>query len=113
VHCVVYTGTHDNNTVRGWFETEASTAEKQRLMLVAGRRMAGREVPAELVRLAMLSPARWAIFPVQDLLALGAAARLNTPGRVRGNWVWRLTPKQFDSLPVGRLRELTTTFGRI
>jgi len=112
-HCVVYTGTHDNNTVRGWFETEASTAEKQRLMIVAGRRIAGREAPAELVRLAMLSPARWAIFPVQDLLAFGAAARLNTPGRVRDNWAWRLTPKQFDSLPVGRLRELTTTFGRI
>ena len=112
-HCVVYTGTHDNNTVRGWFETEASTAEKQRLMLVAGKRIAGREAPAELTRLAMLSPARWAIFPVQDLLALGAAARLNTPGRSRGNWIWRLTPKQFDSLPAGRLLEWTTTFGRI
>lgn len=110
--CVVYTGTHDNNTVRGWFETEASTAEKQRLMLVAGKRMASREAPAELIRLAMLSPARWAIFPVQDLLALGAAARLNTPGRTRGNWVWRLTPKEFESLPAGRLRELAATFGR-
>jgi len=112
-HCVVYTGTHDNNTVRGWFETEASTAEKQRLMLVAGKRMMAREAPAELVRLAMLSPARWAIFPVQDLLALGAAARLNTPGRVRDNWAWRLTPKQFDSLPVARLLEWTTAFGRV
>jgi 4-alpha-glucanotransferase len=112
-HGVVYTGTHDNNTVRGWFATEASTAEKQRLMLVAGKRMMAREAPAELVRLAMLSPARWAIFPVQDLLALGAAARLNTPGRVRDNWVWRLTPKQFDSLPAARLLEWTTAFGRV
>ena len=74
--------------------------------------MASREAPAELIRLAMLSPARWAIFPVQDLLALGAAARLNTPGRTRGNWVWRLTPKEFESLPAGRLRELAATFGR-
>jgi 4-alpha-glucanotransferase len=112
-HCVVYTGTHDNNTVRGWFDTEASPAEKRRLMLVAGRRIAGRQAPAELIRLAMVSPARWAIVPVQDLLALGAAARMNTPGRSRGNWSWRLTPNQLDSLPAGRLRELAATFGRV
>jgi 4-alpha-glucanotransferase len=111
--CVVYTGTHDNNTVRGWFDTEASPAEKRRLMLVAGRRIAGRQAPAELIRLAMVSPARWAIVPVQDLLALGAAARMNTPGRSRGNWSWRLTPNQLDSLPAGRLRELAATFGRV
>lgn len=111
-NCVVYTGTHDNNTVRGWFGTEASAAEKQRLMVVAGKRMTGREAPAELVRLAMLSPARWAIFPIQDLLALGAEARLNTPGRPRDNWVWRLTPRQFDCLPVERLHEWATAFGR-
>jgi 4-alpha-glucanotransferase len=112
-HCLVYTGTHDNNTVRGWFDTEAAAAEKRRLMLVAGRRLTGRQAPAELIRLAMLSPARWAIVPAQDLLALGADARMNTPGRRRGNWSWRLTPRQLDSLPAGRLRELTATFGRV
>ncbi len=112
-HGVVYTGTHDNNTVRGWFEYEACATEKQRLMQVVGGRMTGREAPRALIRLAMLSSARWAIFPVQDLLALGAAARLNTPGRTRGNWVWRLTPKQLDSLPVGHLLDLTTVFGRV
>ncbi|MGE5257722.1 MAG: 4-alpha-glucanotransferase, partial [Hyphomicrobiales bacterium] len=112
-HCVVYAGTHDNNTVRGWFETEASHAEKRRLMLVAGRRVIGREAPGELIRLAMLSPARWAIVSVQDLLALGAAGRLNTPGKSRGNWRWRLTARQLDSLPAEPLLELTTAFGRI
>jgi 4-alpha-glucanotransferase len=110
--CVVYTGTHDNNTVRGWFEKEASAGEKRRLSLVFGRRIRAREAAPELVRLAMLSSARWCVIPVQDLLGLGAAARINTPGEARGNWNWRMTARQFDALPVKRLLELTTTFGR-
>jgi len=111
-HCVVYTGTHDNNTVRGWFEKEASSREKRRLSLISGRRIGAREAASELIRLAMLSSARWSIIPVQDLLGLGAAARINTPGHARGNWDWRMTAKQLDALPVKRLLELTTTFGR-
>ena len=66
----------------------------------------------ELIRIAMLSLARWSIIPAQDLLGLGAAARINTPGQARGNWDWRMTAKQFDALPMKRLLELTTTFGR-
>jgi 4-alpha-glucanotransferase len=111
-HCVVYTGTHDNNTVRGWFEKEASAGEKRRLSLISGRHIGAREAAWELIRLAMLSSARWAIIPVQDLLELGAAARTNTPGQPRGNWVWRMTAKQLDALPIKRLLELTTSFGR-
>jgi 4-alpha-glucanotransferase len=112
-HCVVYTGTHDNNTVRGWFEKEASGGEKRRLSLVVGRTVAAREAAWELIRLAMASPARWSIIPVQDLLGLGAAARINTPGRARGNWVWRMTARQLGALPVERLLELTAVFGRL
>jgi len=112
-HCVVYTGTHDSNTVRGWFGKEASRSEKHRLSVISGRTVAAREIAWELIRLAMLSPARWSIIPVQDLLGLGAAARINTPGQARGNWVWRMTAKQFDDLPVKRLLEMTTTFGRV
>jgi 4-alpha-glucanotransferase len=111
--CVVYTGTHDNNTVRGWFAKEASRSEKQRLSIISGRTVLAREVAWELIRLAMLSPARWSIIPVQDLLGLGAAARMNTPGQARGNWVWRMTARQLDALQVKRLLEMTLTFGRI
>ena len=75
-------------------------------------RAPAREIAWELIRLAMLSPARWSIIPVQDLLGLGADARINTPGQARGNWVWRMTARQFDALPVKRLIEMTTTFGR-
>jgi 4-alpha-glucanotransferase len=111
-HCVVYTGTHDNNTARGWFEKEASRSEKHRVSVVSGQRVSAREIAWELIRLAMLSPARWSIVPIQDMLGLGAAARINTPGISRGNWVWRMTARQFDALPVKRLIEMTNTFGR-
>jgi len=80
-HCVVYTGTHDNSTARGWFEKEASRGEKRRLSVISGHTVTAREVAWELIRIAMLSPARWSIIPVQDLLGLGAAARINTPGK--------------------------------
>jgi 4-alpha-glucanotransferase len=111
-NCVVYTGTHDNNTVRGWFAKEASRGEKQRLSVIAGRTIPAREIAWELIRLAMLSPARWSVIPVQDLLGLGSAARMNTPGKAENNWRWRMTAGQLEALPVTRLLEMTTTFGR-
>jgi 4-alpha-glucanotransferase len=110
--CVVYTGTHDNNTARGWLEREATRGEKRRLSATLGRRPSAGEFPWELIRLAMLSRAAWAVFPAQDLLGLGAAARLNTPGRAKGNWSWRMTARQLEELPVGRLREITAISGR-
>jgi 4-alpha-glucanotransferase len=111
-HCVVYTGTHDNNTARGWFEKEASHSDKKRLSIVSGRALTARDISWELIRLAMLSPARWSVIPVQDVLGLNAGARMNTPGIANGNWVWRMTAKQLDALPVKRLRDMTSTFGR-
>ena len=112
-HCVVYTGTHDNNTVKGWFENEASPGEKHILTVISGHKTSARAIPWDLIRLAMLSPARWAIIPVQDLLGLGADARINMPGQVHGNWAWRMTEKQFNAFPVKRLLEMTKTFGRV
>jgi 4-alpha-glucanotransferase len=110
--CVVYTGTHDNTTVRGWYSKEASRQDRRRLALTAGRAPAAGEVHWELIRLAMLSRAAWSIVPVQDLLGLGAAARINTPGSPGGSWVWRMTERQFLELPLTRLREMTRAFGR-
>jgi 4-alpha-glucanotransferase len=110
-NCVVYTGTHDNNTARGWFETEATAVEKKRLAAVVGGAAAG--VAWQLIRLAMLSRARLAVVSVQDLLALEARARINTPGRMEGNWRWRMTRGQFAALPRQRLRDLTEASGRL
>jgi 4-alpha-glucanotransferase len=110
---VVFTGTHDNNTVKGWFETEASAAEKRRLKLTLGREPAADTLHWDMIRLAMMSPARMCIIPVQDLLGLGPEARINTPGRWEGNWLWRMSPGQFDALPQQQLLELTEVFGRL
>ena len=112
-NCVVFTGTHDNNTVRGWFENEASSFEKRRLELILGHEPALDELHWDMIRLAMMSPARMSIIPAQDLLGLGSEARINCPGRQEGNWLWRMSPGQFAALPQRRLRDLTEAFGRI
>jgi 4-alpha-glucanotransferase len=109
---VVYTGTHDNATTRGWFET---LPENQRrnlwdyLKRPAGK---GDEVAWELISLAWSSPAGLAIAPLQDLLNLGAEARMNLPGRMEGNWRWRCTDEMLSESIFERLSGLTTTTAR-
>jgi 4-alpha-glucanotransferase len=93
-NCVVYTGTHDNNTIRGWFEKEAKQTQKSRLLERFPHKVSQSEIHWEVVRLAMSSIANTVIVPIQDILGLGAEARMNRPASVRGNWRWRLTPRQ-------------------
>jgi 4-alpha-glucanotransferase len=109
---VVYTGTHDNNTVRGWFEGEASADEKRRLFRYLGREVPVEEIHWALIRLAMMSVARWVILPLQDVLGLGAKARMNKPSVAHGNWEWRLLPGQLTTLASEKLLEVTEVFGR-
>jgi 4-alpha-glucanotransferase len=109
---ICYTGTHDNNTARGWFEEEASEEDKQRFFAYIGREVTAEEVPRELIRLAMTSVARTSIIPMQDILGLGAAARMNYPSTSDGNWEWRMTPAEFAGAPFDRLRRLTELCGR-
>jgi 4-alpha-glucanotransferase len=112
-NCVVFTGTHDNNTARGWLENEASDVEKHRLAITLGHEPTPTDLPWDMVRLAMMSPARLCILPVQDLLGLGPEARINSPGRWENNWRWRMTSEQLAALPLKRLLELTEAFGRL
>ena len=111
-NCVVYTGTHDNNTVRGWFEKEAKDRQKRELFEYVGRRVSCRNGHLEFVRMAMGAAARMAVIPVQDLLGLGSEARMNHPGRKRGNWRWQLRRSQLTGRVADRLAELTETYGR-
>ena len=74
--------------------------------------MAAGEVHRELILLAMRSVARVSIIPMQDLLGLGAAARMNYPSTPEGNWVWRMTPREFDEAPFEWLRGMTELCGR-
>ncbi|HQD27041.1 MULTISPECIES: 4-alpha-glucanotransferase [Methanoculleus] len=109
---ICYTGTHDNNTARGWFEEEASEEDKARFFAYIGRKVGADEVHRELIRLAMTSVARVCIIPMQDLLGLGSEARMNYPSTTEGNWVWRMTPEEFAGAPFEWLRGLTELTGR-
>ncbi len=111
--CIVYTGTHDNNTVRGWFENEASPEQRERVFRYLGRDISAEEAHLEFVRMAMMSVANTAIFPMQDVLGLGEEARMNRPARREGNWLWRLLPEQIDSMLARHLRDMAEIYGRI
>jgi 4-alpha-glucanotransferase len=105
---VVYTGTHDNDTTLGWWES-ASPAERS-----FARRYLGREFVSvwDFIRLAYASPASRTVVPVQDVLSLGAEARMNHPGIPEGNWRWRVSPDALSPQLAERLRALAETYGR-
>lgn len=110
---VVYTGTHDNNTTRGWFEDLPDDQRKhmwQHLNRPAGT---SGEVASALMNLAWSSVAAVAIAPLQDLLNLGREARMNVPGRADGNWRWRCTEDMLSNPAFDWLRDLTKTAGRL
>jgi 4-alpha-glucanotransferase len=108
-NCVAYTGTHDNDTTRGWYES-LTPVEK------AGFHRYAPEAAADpvraLIRLAWASVAGLAVAPVQDLLGLGSEARMNVPGTAEGNWGWRLEPGRLTSEHFDRLAALTATYRR-
>ena len=106
---VVYTGTHDNNTTRGWFEA-LPDSQKQIVRNYLGR--PADEVSAELIRRIWTSRAALAMAPLQDLLNLGAEARMNVPGSTQGNWSWRCTESMLSGPAFGWLRDLTNASNR-
>ncbi len=111
-NCVVYTGTHDNNTARGWFNTEAHSRLKRRLFEYLGRKVPASQIHWELIRLAYSSVANIAIIPMQDILGLAERARMNRPGTTRNNWRWRLGRYQISSGLAKKLAAMTTLYGR-
>jgi 4-alpha-glucanotransferase len=113
VNAIVYTGTHDNNTTRGWFEKELTGPGKERLLECVGHSVSSKTVSWELMRLAMNSVAKIAVIPMQDVLSLGAEARMNNPAIHKGNWLWRMRPGRTTCRLTDRLRKLAETSGRI
>jgi len=109
---VVYTSTHDSNTIKGWFVKEARPEVKRKLFDYLGHHVSAGGVHWELIRLAMSSVAKLAIIPMQDILGLDERARMNRPGTIRGNWSWRLGPKEKTASVAGKMAELTKFFGR-
>jgi 4-alpha-glucanotransferase len=108
---VVYTGTHDNPTTRGWYE-ELSNEQQQKVWSYLGRSGGAPEVAPALMQLAWRSAGALAIAPLQDLLNLGNEARMNVPGRPEGNWRWRCTEEMLSARAFEFLRGLTIMSGR-
>jgi 4-alpha-glucanotransferase len=113
-HRVVYTGTHDHDTVRGWWE---SLQDERRSLVQAAAGERGIRLSRQpwwgLIRLALSSPARVAMMQVQDILGLGSEARMNDPGRAGGSWQWRMRPGALTPSLARRLREVTEEAGRL
>ncbi len=119
-NCVVYTGTHDNNTVIGWFRDEiGGTTTMNSEEIIKERQLAlkylgtdGEEINWDFIRLALASVADAAIIPLQDILGLGSEARMNRPGTREGNWRWRFTFDMLTDDIKSRLKEMTSLYGR-
>lgn len=101
---VVYTGTHDNNSTIGWWET-AGPETRARLARYLGPG-AGSDIAGALIRCAYTSVARLVVVPAQDIFRLDGSSRMNTPGVSEGNWIWRLTPDPWESEIAAELRAL-------
>jgi 4-alpha-glucanotransferase len=108
-HCVVYTGTHDNDTATGWFATAPPKVRAHALGYMASD---GDNPTRDLIRLASASVAETAIAPLQDLLGLGSEARMNRPGQSGGNWRWRYVPDMLTEELARRARTLGVLYGR-
>ncbi len=109
INCVAYSGTHDNDTVIGWYQT-APDKEKdfyRRYMARSGDDPAG-----DMVRGVWSSVAAFAVCPLQDLLRLGTEARMNFPGKASGNWTWRMLPGTLSTQLMKYLVELNTLYLR-
>ena len=107
---VVYTGTHDNDTTRGWFEAAAPEERDRALALLGGRE---EEIVRAMIRAALDSSASLSVIPMQDILELGPEARFNRPGQVAGNWRWRLKPDDLDPSRAAWLKGLVRASGRL
>ena len=111
VHCVVYTGTHDNTTAAAWYRTAAPAQRKKAAAYLGLNREEG--FAAGLVRGALASPGELCIIPLADYLALGAEARINTPSTLGGsNWVWRALPGQLCAANAKKIAALAVLYGR-
>jgi len=110
VNCVAYTGTHDNNTTRGWYDN-APEREKDFCRRYLAR--AGHDIAWSIIRTLWRSVAAWVLAPMQDFLSLGDWARMNYPGKASGNWNWRMHPDAINEALIQRLYETNFLYGRL
>jgi 4-alpha-glucanotransferase len=118
--CVVYTGTHDNDTTVGWYRSEPGKdstrtpeqIERERHTIRTYLKCDGSQIHWDLIALALRSNANTAIYPLQDVLGMDSSARMNVPGRESGNWAWRFHWEQLTPEIEQRLGRLTREANR-
>jgi len=109
-NCVVYTGTHDNDTSKGWY---LRVSEEEREFCRRYLNSDGNEIAWDIIRAAWSSVANFALAPIQDFLELGNEARMNYPGNLGGNWTWRLGGEELTPALEARIKEINYLYGRL
>lgn len=112
-NCVVYTGTHDNDTVLGWDQAISDADRTYAREYMRNEGSEGEQLAWDFICTALRSVADMAIIPIQDYLALGSEARINTPSTLGDNWKWRMIPEEFTDELAKRMRRAAKLYGRI
>lgn len=110
---VVYTGTHDNNTVQGWYQTMDAGDRDFAVRYMNNGNTKPEEIHWDFIRLALASVAKLAVIPVQDYLGLGEEARINEPSTLGKNWRWRMLPGELNDEIVEKARKMARLYGRV
>jgi malto-oligosyltrehalose synthase/4-alpha-glucanotransferase len=110
---VVYTGTHDNNTLIGWYKQELDKATRQRISKYMGKRLRKSNVNEHFIKMAYISTANWAIVPMQDILKLDEKSRMNKPSTVGANWAWKMQDLDIGQCTTDFLKELVVMGDRV
>ena len=111
-NCVVYTGTHDNDTLQGWYQALKEEDKEIALEYIGNRFTPEADIHWDYIRLAMRSVADTCIIPVQDYLGLGCEARINTPSTLGGNWIWRSDADSFTDNLAAKIKKITQLCAR-
>lgn len=112
-NCVAYTGTHDNNTIVGWYQHEAKPQEKANIPKVLKQKVIPKQIHWQFIEAIMHSKASTVIVPLPDVLGFGQEARMNTPATKINNWRWRFNERMLTRVLAGRLRKLTQQTKRV
>jgi 4-alpha-glucanotransferase len=113
-HCVAYTATHDNETTLGWYKSGSKPRKQPHIKhCLKYLKSNGKEINWDMIGEAFSSVGEIAVVPMQDVLGLDNSARMNTPGSMDNNWIWRMDDEQFAGADWARLRELTEFYARI
>ncbi|MFA4924651.1 MAG: 4-alpha-glucanotransferase, partial [Ignavibacteriaceae bacterium] len=113
-NCVVHTGSHDNDTTRGYFEKAKEEKDKNDIYEFTQKYLGyfGDNITFQLIKTAYASVAKIVVIPLQDMLNLGNEARMNFPGKLGGNWGWRFTWEQISYDLAGKYKEMSEMYQR-